>query len=198
MLLCQHCGIFPKMHIASIQIGDVFIGVHRKLHERRAFGRAFWPRPLRLHGWSSWLVKLLFFGCALAGKHISSQATTQYSPSQHGRHAEEPIEGQGPTPYILTKANIPRPLCHKVPHCCGQASGMFKKKEGLLLLCTPCLKPHTPTPSAALGRIKLPRYEKTFLTERKGQISVFESYLFWCYRSKITSQEKNKVSLKNL
>lgn len=30
VLLCQHCGIFPKMHIASIQIGDVFIGVHRK------------------------------------------------------------------------------------------------------------------------------------------------------------------------
>lgn len=93
MLLCQHCGIFPKMHIASIQIGDVFIGVHRKLHERRVFGRAFWPWPPRLHGWSSWLVKLLFFGCTLAGKHISSQATTQYSPSQYGCHAEEPIEG---------------------------------------------------------------------------------------------------------
>lgn len=116
MLLCQHCGIFPKMHIASIQIGDVFIGVHRKLHERRVFGRASWPRPPWLHGWSSWLVKLLFFRCALAGKHISSQATTQYSPSQYGCHAEEPIEGKGPAPYILTGANIPRPLCRRVPH----------------------------------------------------------------------------------
>lgn len=77
VLLCQHCGIFPKMHIASIQIGDVFIGVHRKLHDRRVFGRAFWPRPPWLHGWSSWLVKLLFFRCTLAGKHTSSQATTQ-------------------------------------------------------------------------------------------------------------------------
>lgn len=92
------------MHIASIQIGDVFIGVHRKLHERRVFGRAFWPRPPWLHGWSSWLVKLLFFRCALAGKHTSSQATTQYSHSQYGCHAEEPIEGYGPAPYILTGA----------------------------------------------------------------------------------------------
>lgn len=57
------------MHIASIQIGDVFIGVHRKLHECGVFGRAFWPRTPRLHGWSSWLVKLLFFRCTLAGKH---------------------------------------------------------------------------------------------------------------------------------
>lgn len=119
VLLCQHCGIFPKMHIASIQIGDVFIGVHRKLHERRVFGRPFWPRPPRLHGWSSWLVKLLFFRCALAGKHISSQATTQFSPSQYGCHAEEPIEGKYPAPYILTAANIPRPLCHCVPRSCG-------------------------------------------------------------------------------
>lgn len=114
MLLCQHCGIFPKMHIASIQIGDVFMGVHRKLHERRVFGRASWPQPPWLHGWSSWLVKLLFFRCTLAGKHTSSQATTQNS--QYGCHAEEPIEGKGPAPYILTRANIPRPLCHYVPH----------------------------------------------------------------------------------
>lgn len=39
VLLYQLCGIFPKMHIVSIQIGDVFIGVHRELlRERRALG----------------------------------------------------------------------------------------------------------------------------------------------------------------
>lgn len=98
VLLCQHCDIFPKMHIVSIQIGDVFIGVHRKLHKRREVCQAFWPRPLRLRGWSSWLVKLLFFRCKLAGKHISSQAATQCSPSQYGCHAEEPIEGKDSPP----------------------------------------------------------------------------------------------------
>lgn len=117
------------MHIASIQIGDVFIGVHRKLHERRVFGWAFCPW---LHGQSSWLVKLLFFRCTLAGKHISSQTTTQYSASQYGCHAEEPIEGKDPAPYILTGANIQRPLCHCVPHSCGEVAGLFRKTGELL------------------------------------------------------------------
>lgn len=112
MLLCQHCDIFPKMHIVSIQIGDVFIGVHRKLHERREFGQDFWPRLLRLHGWSSWLVKLLFFRRTLAGKHVRSQAATQGSPSQYGGRAEEPIEGRVPPPKIVIPAKIPRPACH--------------------------------------------------------------------------------------
>lgn len=130
MLLCQHCGIFPKMHIASIQIGDVFIGVHRKLRECGVFGRAFWPRTPRLHGWSSWLVKLLFFRCTLAGKHTSSQATTQYSPSQHGCHAEAPIDGKCPVSKILTGANIPRLLCCCVTHGMWLGSyGMFEKTE---------------------------------------------------------------------
>lgn len=110
VFLCQHCGIFPKMHIASIQIGDVFIGVHRKLREWRVFGRGFWPQPPRLHGQSSWLAKLLFFRWTLAGKHASSQATTQYFPSQYGCPAEESIEGQGPASYILIGASIPRLL----------------------------------------------------------------------------------------
>lgn len=108
VFLCQHCGIFPKMHIASIQIGDVFIGVHRKLQEWRVFGRAFLPQPPRLHGQSSWLVKLLFFRWTLAGKHASSQATTHCSPSQYGCPAEEPIEGRHPASYILTGASISR------------------------------------------------------------------------------------------
>lgn len=109
MLLCQHCDIFPKMHIVSIQIGDVFIGVHRKLHERREFGRVFWPRPRRLHGRSSWLLKLLFFSRTLAGKHVSSQAATQGSPSQYGCPAEEPIEGGDPPAQVALRAQIPRP-----------------------------------------------------------------------------------------
>lgn len=122
VLLCQHCGIFPKMHIASIQIGDVFIGVHRKLHESKVFGPAFWTRPPRLHGRSSWRVKLLFFGCALAGKHTNSQATARCPPTTPppslgpGCHAEETIEGKDPAPYILTGANTPRTLCHHVLH----------------------------------------------------------------------------------
>lgn len=112
VLLCQHWDIFPKMHIVSIQIGDVFIGVHRKLHERREFGPEFWPRPLRLHGWSSWLVKLLFFRRTLAGKHVRSQAATQGSPSQYGCRAEEPIEGRVPPPWSAIPAKIPRPARH--------------------------------------------------------------------------------------
>lgn len=115
MLLYQHCDIFPKMHIVSIQIGDVFIGVHRKLHERREFGQVFWPRPQRLHGWSSWLLKLLFFSRLLAGKHVSSQAATQGSPSQYGCPAEEPIEGRDPPPQISIRAKIPKPAgCTKL------------------------------------------------------------------------------------
>lgn len=51
MLLCQHCGIFPKMHIASIQIRDVFIGVHRKLHER-----SVWPSFLAMAPTAPWMV----------------------------------------------------------------------------------------------------------------------------------------------
>lgn len=119
VLLCQHFDIFPKMHIVSIQIGDVFIGTHRKLHERREIGRAFWPQPLRLQGWSSWLVKLLFFRCTLAGKHISSQAVTQCSPSQYGCHAEEPIEGKALSLQILIRAKISRPVCHCAAQNCG-------------------------------------------------------------------------------
>lgn len=117
------------MHIVSIQIGDVFIGVHRELlRERRVFGRAFWPQTPRLRGWSSWLVKLLFFRCTLAGKHTSSQATTQCSPAQYGCHAEEPIEG--PASYILTGANIPRPLSlHPAWHSVRRQAWLGKQTQ---------------------------------------------------------------------
>lgn len=121
MLLCQHWDIFPKMHIVSIQIGDVFIGVHRKLHERSEVGPEFWPRPLRLHGWSSWLVKLLFFRRTLAGKHVRSQAATQGSPSQYGCRAEGPIEGRAPPPWSAIPAKIPRPAQNR--------SSIQKKKK---------------------------------------------------------------------
>lgn len=50
VLLCQHCGIFPKMHIVSIQIEDVFIGVHRKLHER-----SVWPSFLAIAHMAPWM-----------------------------------------------------------------------------------------------------------------------------------------------
>lgn len=96
---------------------------------RGVFGQAFWPRPPWLHGCSSWLVKLLFFRCALAGKHTSSQATTQYYPAQCGCHAEEPIGGKCPAPYILTGANITRPRCHCVSH--GMRRGSRHAEENM-------------------------------------------------------------------
>ena len=45
VFLSQHCGIFPKMHITSIQIGAILIGERRDQADRGGLGPALWPWP---------------------------------------------------------------------------------------------------------------------------------------------------------